>query len=462
MNKFSLLKYSILFTSITALLECITIVKVLPGDRKPNIIFILADDLGWGDLAVYGHPYARTPNIDKLAAEGTMFHRFYVTGSVCAPSRAGFMTSRSPATFIRSDTDREGLQGRMTITELLNNNGYATGHFGKWVMGDTRAPGTYGIDEIREGIKARDTVPARDAKIFAAALRFIEKNKDVPFYVNIWTKTAHFAVDPHPSLAALFEGIDVKREDFSKFMQEKFDHTETAGRSLNEGMSAYLGEVYALDVMVGNLLQKLDELGLRENTIVVFSSDNGPAMISTRGLRKGDLRAWNNMGDTGGFRGVKDSPYEGGVRTPFLIRWPGNVPAGNVNTTSITSSLDWLPTVAKIAGVSYDKDMFEGEDVSDIWKGSKRSRRNPLFWNEVLSTRPIAMLQGDWKMHIRKKKISLYNLSDNPEEDIDLASKYPQIVTELKKKLDEWGSTLPNGRDSKAVVITPADIPESI
>ncbi len=147
---------------------------------------------------------------------------------------------------------------------------------------------------------------------------------------------------------------------------------------------------------------------------------------------------------------------------PFLIRWPGNIPAGIVNTTSITSALDWLPTLAAIAGVPYDKDMFEGEDVSDIWKGSKRSRRNPLFWSRILATKPIAMLQGDWKIHRRKNEVSLYHLSDDPEENIDLAEKYPEIVLKLEKKLDEWGGTLPNGDASKAVVTTPADLPESM
>ena len=466
MNKTSLVKPFLLFASVFALFTLIIATAARVDTTKPNIVFILADDLGWGDLAAYGHPYAKTPNIDKLAAEGKMFHRFYVTGSVCLTSRAGFMTSRSPATFVKPDTHKYGLQGRLTITALLNKNGYATGHFGKWNIGGKQESGTYGIDEVSPGKGPSRNINGRDAVLFAAALKFIEKKKDVPFYVNIWSHSVHHPVNPHPSLAAVFKDIDVKREDLSK---SKFDRTERAGRSPNEGIAAYLGEVYALDKLVGRLLEKLDELGLRENTIVVFSSDNGPKNISNRHLKQGDLRTWNNMGDTGGLRGGKHSPHEGGVRSPFLIRWPGHVPAGKVNTTSITSGLDWLPTLATIAGVSYDKDMFEGEDVSDIWKGSKRSRKNPLFWSKVLSTRPIAMLQGDWKLHKRKRKkhkgekrISLYNLAENPEEDVDLADKYPKLVAKLKQKLEEWRSTLPNEDGSKAVVITPADIPDSI
>ncbi len=465
MRKFSLFfKFCILGTFVIAPLVYITVnlLHSAPRDpNKPNIVFILADDLGYGDLSAYGHPYAKTPNIDTLAAEGTMFHRFYVTGHTCQPSRAGFMTSRSPDTFVKYQTWKFGFQGRRTITELLNNNGYATGHFGKWHIAGTKKSGTYGIDKISKGFKDNNLIRARDARKFAGAIRFIENNKDVPFYVNIWTNAVHWPVSPHPSLAAAFKDIDVKKEDFSKYMQEKFDRTESAKRSPNEGMAAYLGQIYGLDVLVGKLLQKLDELGLRENTIVVFSSDNGPAKISSRRLKQGDMRAWNNMGDTGGYRGGKHNPYEGGVRMPLLIRWPGNVPAGNVNTTSITSALDWLPTLATIAGISYDKDRFEGEDVSDIWKGSERSRKNLLFWTARREQKTL--LQGNWKMHRdREKNIYLYNLADNPEEDVNVAGKHPEIVDKLKIKLNEWLRTLPNKDGSKAEVITPADIPESI
>ena len=463
MKTASTLKLAILFPFIIALTAFLIVLIAPSGARNPNIIFILADDVGWGDLGAYGHPYAKTPNIDSLAAEGTMFHRFYVTGFVCQPSRAGFMTSRSPATFIKPDTGKYGLQGRLTITELLNNHGYATGHFGKWAIGDKqrRDPGAYGIDEYSKGIKVRDNIP-RDAEIFAAALRFIENQKDTPFYINIWTKTAHYAVDPYPSVAAVFKEIEVKREDFSKFMQEKFDVTENAGRSLNEGMAAYLGEIYALDVLIGNLLRKLDELGLRNDTIVVFSSDNGPAHISKRRIREGSLDTFNNMGDTGGFRGGKHTAFEGGVRMPFIIRWPGNVPAGSVNTTSITSGLDWLPTLASITGAPYEKQMFEGEDVSDIWRGSKRSRANILFWGYRVQNKQwqSAMLQGDWKVHVRNGEFSLYNLADNSEEDVDLTATYPEIVEKFKRKWDEWTSTLPNEDGSNAVVVSPADIPK--
>ncbi|MDA9981486.1 sulfatase-like hydrolase/transferase [Gammaproteobacteria bacterium] len=462
MRKYSLFKSCILGTFIIALLVYITINLQHFGARnpnKPNIVFILADDLGWGDLGAYGHPYAKTPNIDQIAADGSLFHRFYVTGSVCVPSRTGFMTSRSVETFARYPK-HAGFQGRMTITELLNTNGYATGHFGKWHIGkNMNKDGQYGIDVVSlPGSNRGDA--GRDSEVFQEAIDFIEQHKEGPFYVNVWAHTSHFPVKPHASFSAVFEGLHVNREDFSKHMQAKFDRAESIGGNISEGMANYLGEVYALDLWVGRLLKKLDELDLRESTIVVFSSDQGPAPAA-HPKRMEDPRSWNMLGSTGTFRGGKFTHFEGGIRSPFVIRWPGVVPAGKVNVGSVTSALDWLPTLATIADIDYDRGMFEGEDVSDIWKGADRSRKNPLFGGTIRRGR-MYMLQGGLKIHNNKGKISLYNVSENPEEDVDLADKYPDIVVKLKKKLDEWVSTHPNQDGSKAVVIPPVDIPKNI
>ena len=423
---------------------------------KPNIVFILADDLGWGDIAAYGHPYAKTPHLDTLAADGTMFHRFYVTGATCVPSRTGFMTSRSVATFVEYPRSA-GFQGRTTITEMLKNNGYATGHFGKWHIGSNKEAGTYGLDEISGGPRpqARE---GRDAGVFKAAIEFIEKHRDVPFYVNVWGHIPHFPVDPHPSVAAVFKDVSVKREDFPEHMQVKFDEVESIGGNLDEGMANYLGDVYSLDVMVGKLVQKLDDLGLRENTIVVFTSDQGPMPVSV--VREaGDRVSPNMLGSAGGLRGEKHGFWEGGVRAPFIIRWPAKVPAGKVNKTSITSGLDWLPTVATVAGLTYDKSMFEGEDVSDIWKGADRSRKNPLFWRTRGDESRVSMLQADWKMHMNEGETVLYNLSNNPDEDVNVAGEYKEIFDKLKKNMDDWNKTLPNKDAATAVVMPPVDLP---
>ena len=170
------------------------------------------------------------------------------------------MTSRSPATFVKYPS-YAGFQGRMTITELLNKNGYATGHFGKWSIGKKRENGTYGIDKRVRKTRGSRAEEGRDAGVFTAALKFIEAKKDVPFYINIWSHSVHFPVDPHPSLAAVFNHINVQRDDFPKHMQVRFDEVESIGGDLNKGMANYLGEVYSLDLLVGKLMQKLDGLG---------------------------------------------------------------------------------------------------------------------------------------------------------------------------------------------------------
>ena len=240
-------------------------------NRLPNIVFIFADDLGYGDLACYGHPYAQTPAIDKLATEGTRFTQFYVTGVTCNPSRTGLMTGIHPARFPKYAADF-GFGNRTTITALLQKQGYATGHFGKWHMGPEESDGTYGIDEIQIIGKSKDVNTGRDNDLFTAAIEFIAANKNRPFYVNIWGHATHFPVNTPPSLVSEFSKVKLDRSDFSATMQHKFDESFKAGGDLNASMRQYLGDVYQIDRNVARVLDTLDELGLRDNTIVVFSS----------------------------------------------------------------------------------------------------------------------------------------------------------------------------------------------
>jgi len=436
--------------------------------RQPNIVFILADDLGYGDPACYGHPYAQTPELDKLASEGTTFHRFYVTGVTCCPSRTGFMTSRHPASYPKYMADF-GFAGRVTITKLLQQAGYRTGHFGKWHMGPEDKDGTYGIDQIGTIGSTKTDPGGRDAGLFEAAMDFIEANKDVPFYVNVWGHITHYPVDPLPTLANRFKDVIVDRSDFGTHMQEKFDTCERIGGDLNNSMRNYLGDVYSLDLQVGRLLRKIDELRLRENTIVVFSSDQGPAPVLTKNkptdptLKHNPSR--NMLGYSGGLRGGKHTQWEGGVRAPFIIRWPGKVPAGKINRTSVFSGMDWLPTVCSVAGISItsnpdrtslnrsrgsvNSDLFEGEDVSDIWLGADRSRVGPLFWKTSSVKARISMLSGDWKLHVSSDKVELYNLATDPGESLNVQGKNPEIVSALRKQVDRWNATLPTAYTKK-------------
>lgn len=430
-----------------SLLLALAATTVLAAERLPNIVFILADDLGYGDLASYGHPYAKTPALDQLAREGTSFKQFYVTGVTCCPSRTGFMTSRHPASYGKY-MSYHGFDGRMTITELLHEKGYRTGHFGKWHIGPESSDGTYGIDHI-EVIDGDPNDPnGRDTNLFEAAIDFIEENQETPFYVNVWGHISHFPVGPAPSLVADFSDLTVTRSDFDERMQAKFDRCQELGGDVDAGMRNYLADVNSLDIQVGRLLQKLDDLKLRDNTIVVFSSDQGAAPINLRSGQNNEADripfAVNMLGYGGGLRGGKHTQFEGGVRSPFIIRWPGRVPADRVDADSIFSGLDWLPTLCSITDIPIDPSQFEGEDASDIWFGATRSRVQPLFWKTSSASARPSMQAGKWKLHVgQQNKIDLYDLSVDPGEYHNIAAQRPEVVDRLKRQLDAWNATLP-------------------
>jgi len=445
--------------------------------RAPNVVFILADDLGWGDLHCYGHPYARTPHLDRLAEEGTRFKQCYSTGVTCCPARTGFMTGKFPATFATYPANG-GFGDRVTITELLKNAGYRTGHFGKWHIGPDETSGTYDIDSIGandEGGKkkrSRSSDGGRDAHIFNDAIKFIEANKAGPFYVNIWGHISHFQVDPAEKFVDEFKKLKVDAADFKGPMRDKLAWSAKSG-DVDDSMRRYLGDVYSLDLDVGRLLAKLDELGLRENTIVVFSSDQGPGDPSlpedddknaakAKKAKPNDaatdgnvatgraMRSRTLLGYTGGLRGGKHRQYEGGVRVPFIIRWPGHVPAQRVDERSVISGIDWLPTLCNLTGVKIDANDFDGQDVSSSWLGNSFERNRPLLWKTSSTNSDAAIRDGRWKFHGSHRKrgeVELYDLETDPTESKNIADQHPQVVKELQGKLDRWTATLPKSYD---------------
>ena len=438
--------------SISFLLFC---VLMLNAQNKPNVVFILADDLGWGDLSCYGHPYSKTPALDKMATQGIRFERFYVTGVTCCPSRTGFMTSRHPASYPKYMAEY-GFAEKTTVTEIFKNNGYTTGHFGKWHIGskNSEKSGTYGIDEVQVIGGNNSSDGGRDADLFEAAIKFIEKNKDKPFYVNIWGHITHYAVDPVSSLVVPFKDVQVKRADFGKHMQQKFDDCESLGGDVEESMRNYLGDVYSLDIQVGRVLKKLEELGLSENTIVIFSSDQGPAPVivggknlmdkyKVIGKNTGICPSQNMLGYSGGLRGGKHTQWEGGVRSPLIVRWQGKIPENIVNSSSIVSGIDYLPTICNLAGIDYENEGFEGEDMSKVILGEKGQRTTPLFWRTSSGKANPSMLDGNWKLHRKGQKYELYDLLVDEKEMNNVADKYPAKVKELSKQMEDWNSTLP-------------------
>ena len=436
------------FTSQT-LLACLLVFALSAGtraadDRPPNVVFLFADDLGYGDLGCYGHPYARTPAIDQLAREGTRFTQFYVTGVTCNPSRTGLMTGLFPARFPKYAADF-GFGDRITITDLLKKRGYKTGHFGKWHIGPDDSDGTYGIDTVKTIGKSRERAAGRDDDLYSAAIDFIRDNKDGPFYVNVWGHATHFPVNTPAELADEFKDVTVQRKDFSPTMQHKFDECSKIGGDLDESMRQYLGDVYQIDLNVGRVLKVLDELGLKENTIVVFSSDHGPAPVILG--KKGAREFSNNMlGYAGQFRGGKHEQYEGGTRVPFIVRWPGKVKAGRVDTTSVCSFIDWLPTLSAIAGIDKLPQQLDGEDISDVWLGADRPRTKPLFWKPSATGSTPAMRLGKWKLHLPRKQRGgpeLYDLSIDPSESNNIAESHPEVADRLRKLMRAWVVELP-------------------
>jgi arylsulfatase A len=415
------------------------------AERLPNVVFMFADDLGWGDLGCYGHPYARTPAIDKLASEGTRFTQFYVTGVTCCPSRTGFMTGRHTARFPKYPADF-GFGDRVTITALLKKRGYRTGHFGKWHMGPEARSGMYGIDEYGAGANTKDSPRGRDAGLFDAAIRFIKKNADQPFYVNVWGHATHYPVSVHSDLAAEFNDVSVNRKDFAPSMQHKFDESAKIDDNLDQAMRQYLGDVWAIDLNVKRLLAALDELGLRENTIVVFSSDHGPAPVLLGAKKESKEFSENMLGYAGEFRGGKHEQYEGGVRAPFIIRWPGHIKADHTDSTSVVSGMDWMPTLCRLAGITELPTDLDGEDVSDIWLGKNRERNSPLFWKVSSPGASVSLRDGHWKLHLNPRRgegTSLYDLSRDPSESNNVAANRPNILKRLTAKARIWNAELP-------------------
>ena len=409
------------------------------SSERPNFILIFCDDLGFGDLASYGHPYAETPNLDRLASQGTSFRQFHVNGNVCPVTRAGLMTSRNPSWFPNYTGDY-GFLGQTTVTNVLQDAGYLTAHVGKWNIGsDPDAEAVdYGIDYLKITGSVDQDPRGKEGLRFDEAIAFLEQHhhQQHPFYLNLWLYTTHVPIEPPQSFLDHFQNLTIETSRFGEHMQTKLQEITNQGGDINESMRIYLAEVLALDTQVGRLLDKLDQLGLTDTTVVAFSSDNGPERIK---------QGWEAVGYAGGLRGEKHSYYEGGTRVPLIVRWPGHVPAGRVDDESILFGLDWLPTVATLAGADVPWDVVEGEDMSDVWKGNTRSRTNPLFfrqWKED-SHDQVYVRYGRWKL--LKKEQELYDLFRDPQERVNLFNTRRDVYAALQFAIAGWEATLPTG-----------------
>jgi len=420
--------------------------------ERPNIVFIFADDLGWGDLGSYGHPVIKTPFLDKMAEDGLLLTNFYVASPVCSPSRTAVMTGQYPARheihqhFASHEINvsrnmPDFLDPKVTLlTRLLQQNGYKTGHFGKWHLGpgrDELSPSAYGIDvhNIRLGVPRHQSTQM----MVDEAIRFIEENREAPFYINLWTLVPHATLDTTDKQMAPYESV----APIGAANERRF----------SSPAQIYYGAVTDLDYHVGRLIRKIDDLGIGDNTVIVFSSDNGPEDIHIRNTTH------SGVGSAGPFRGRKRSLYEGGIRVPFIIRWTGQTPAGQVDDESIVSAVDLLPSFLKLADIEMPSDyQSDGQDTSDIFFGKPVRRDKPLLWDwtgfqmgpggHVSNMSPgLALRSGKWKflMNPDGTRKELYDFEVDPQSmEVDnVANQHPDLVRRFSKTLLDFKASIP-------------------
>jgi len=431
------------------------------ADPRPNVIFILTDDMGWADAHRFGHPYLQTPNLDRLASESTWFRQFYVANPVCSPSRTAFMTGHFPArhrVHQHFATDAQNAERGMpnwldpevtTICDVLKGAGYATGHFGKWhLSGPSPAaplPGEYGLDDARlvnanaaaSWPKEVTSDPYFRAKstglIVDETIRFMAAHPDQPCYTNLWTLVPHATLAPTPEELAVYERLEVHAEDFPSYMREYV----AAAPDMTAQMRVYCAAMTGLDQAIGRLLNWLDDTGRADNTLIVFSSDNGPEDYHVKNASNAGI------GFPGDFRGRKRSLYEGGLRTPLLVRWPGKVAAGAQNDEAVLTAVDFLPTICAVTGTAMPDIKPDGEDVSDIIGGAQRARTRPICWewrggvagNQTYRPPRLAVRDGRWKLFIDPdgSAVELYDIPADPEERRNVAAQQPDVVAKLSR-----------------------------
>ena len=436
-------------SSLVRILPLLLLLGLPAAARKPNVILIMADDLGYLDLGCYGHPTIRTPHLDRLAANGVRLTDFHSGASVCTPSRMALLTGIHPVRLGWTQGVagfkmgmRDGLNPEaLTLAEIHQSEGYATGISGKWHIGhhpETR-PHRQGFDHayfLPHSNNQTDEIWLADKivekpfenrllteRITTDAIRYIRENKDRPFFLYVPYTAPHFPVEPHP----VWQG----RSSFGK----------------------YGDVVEELDSRIGDLLHTLGELDLTENTIVLFTSDNGPNP--------------NEGADCKPYRGEKWSALEGGTRVPCIVSWPGTIPAGTT-TDALVSSVDLLPTLSRACGIDWQGKTsampIDGIDQWDILSGKSKSapRRELLLWHGM-DGGPQTLRSGDWTWYGDRRhalegmgtkrttpeqaaKIApyrenlikdepnppfLFNLSDDPGETIDLSETHPEKVKAL-------------------------------
>jgi arylsulfatase A-like enzyme len=423
------------------------------GTARPNIVFILADDLGYMDLGCYGNPYNRTPNLDSLAIRGMRFTSAYAAAPVCSPSRAAIMTGKHPARLhltnflvgLRTDPQSPLLPApyihylpgnEITLAELFNRQGYKTGIVGKWHLGNEDSVSAYaqgfGYDRVigKNGLDYYNySIVSRNKEIFTDhgqeyltdkltdyAIEFIENNKSRPFFLYLGYSAPHVLVVP-------------KADKLSKYM---FQYNNFNGK-FNPYYAAVLE---SLDEGIGRIMEKLNSLDLEKNTLVIFTSDNGGLGIDELGpvpTSNLPLRGW------------KGDVYEGGIRVPLIIFWPEKVQERSTNINYVTGT-DFLPTFMELTGYNNLPDNLDGISfLRSIFSPAVKFERGPVYWHyphfSNQRTRPAgAVRSGDYKVVERYETaaIELYDLHNDLSESHDISGQYPEKTKELSELLRQW------------------------
>ena len=401
---------------------------------RPNIIVLLCDDLGYGDLGAFAHPEIRTPHLDQLARDGVKFTDCYSASPVCSPSRAGLMTGRNPNRLGIRDwiPPNSGIflrPGEITVAQLLKKSGYHTFHAGKWHLnsrtdGSERSPGEAGFDHwlytqnnaapshlnprnfIRNGTPAGPLTGPSSHVVVAEATRWLAATKraaDSPFFLNLWFHETH-------------EPVAATEEFLAQYPHET-----------NLDRRHYLANASQMDAAVGQLLRYLDDHGLRENTFIFFSSDNGPETLHRyRGAQR-------SHGSPGPLRGMKLHVTEAGYRVPGIIRWPGHAKPGTTSAEPICS-LDFLPTACALAGIAPPSDRaLDGGSLLPVFSGQSVTRPHPLYWQydfALNEPHQLALRDGPWKLLASASldPVELYHLPSDVAEKQNVAAQHPDRV----------------------------------
>jgi uncharacterized sulfatase len=420
--------------------------------RPPNIVIIFADDLGYGDLGVYGHPLIRTPRLDRLASEGVKLTSFYASAPVCSASRYSLLTGRYAVrggingALMPESTNGLGA-GETTIADVLKAAGYRTGMVGKWHLGSKPGffPTQHGFESYFGLLYSNDMI--RPWVQIDAPLRLYRGTQELPGEVDMASLTERYTSE------ALAFIRDNRARPFFLYLAHSMPHVPLGAPPRFAGTSAggrYGDVIETIDWSVGQVLDALRDAGVERNTLVIFTSDNGPWMDMPPRMLVDPRIVRTDAGSAGPLRGSKGTSWEGGTRVPFIARWPGRIPAAGVSS-GLARTLDILPTIARIAGQPLPPNRtIDGQDLLAFLEGQSPSPAEEFFYYSS-GGRLEGVRDRRWKLHLAfpdqgGPKTELFDLLADPSERWDVAAEHPDIVARLQERMRRFAAEIPQDR----------------